>query len=196
MTTFQVNAVYTNDWSQYRASGRPAWCTPYAYTPKSLDPSLYTHVFYAFAKITPQFQVVGTEWNDDTLIQEIPNGPVKIISIGGWSFSRDDGVFAGTGSSQIFPAIASSAQNRATFIASAIQFAKDRGMGGIDLDWEYPNYENKNPRERTDFTALLKDMYPACKKAGLLLTAAVRVRSKAPFSTPLPRACYRFKIWA
>lgn len=31
------------------------------------------------------------------------------------------------------------------------------------------------PQERTDFTQLLREMYPACKQAGLLLTAATHV---------------------
>lgn len=52
------------------------------------------------------------------------------------------GVFCrGTGSEAIFPGMASTAQGRATFIASAIKYAKDRGFQGIDLDWEYPNWE-------------------------------------------------------
>lgn len=34
------------------SNGRPAWCDPYATTPKHLDSKLYTHVFYAFAKVT------------------------------------------------------------------------------------------------------------------------------------------------
>lgn len=35
------------------------------------------------------------------------------------------------------------------------------------------------PQERTDFTTLLSEMYPACKEAGLLLTAATRAASAA-----------------
>lgn len=33
------------------------------------------------------------------------------------------------------------------------------------------------PQERLDFTTLLREMYPACKAAGLLLTAATRAAS-------------------
>lgn len=46
----------------------------------------------------------------------------------------------GTGSDTIFPALASTAEGRDRFITSAIKYAKDHGFGGIDLDWEYPNY--------------------------------------------------------
>ena len=41
----------------------------------------------------------------------------------------------------------------------------------------YPNFEDNqqaSARERSDFTTLLSEMYPACKGAGLLLTAATR----------------------
>jgi len=33
---------------------------------------------------------------------------------------------------------------------------------------------NAAPSERTDFTQLLREMYPRCQQAGLLLTAATR----------------------
>lgn len=39
------------------------------------------------------FEVVNVEFNEDDLIKQLPSGPVHMISIGGWSFSRADGVF-------------------------------------------------------------------------------------------------------
>lgn len=39
------------------------------------------------------FEVVNVEFNEDELIKQLPSGPVHIISIGGWSFSRADQVF-------------------------------------------------------------------------------------------------------
>jgi hypothetical protein len=120
---------------------RPDWCRGYAYTPKDLDGSLFTHVNYAFAKLepgtfqvsnqrsliqdcaslqTPQsvpsdhsatpgawavvLQVTNVEHNDDALIAELVavrnknRGLKLLISIGGWSFSRGDQVFQGSGS--------------------------------------------------------------------------------------------------
>lgn len=49
-----------------------------------------------------------------------------------------------TGSDKIFPQMASDSGSRSKFIESAIQFAKRYGFQGIDLDWEYPNWENKS----------------------------------------------------
>ncbi|GBF88864.1 chitinase [Raphidocelis subcapitata] len=181
---FQVRAIYTTSWAQWRKSnnGRPEWCDKYGYTPGHLNPNLYTHVYYAFVKIAPDFTITNVEERDDELMKEIrsENGsPKKMLSIGGWSFSRSDGVFAGTDASTMFPRMAASAQNRATFIASAIQYALDRGFDGLDLDWEHPNFDNNAVQERSDFTTLLREMYPACKQRGLLLTAATRAINTA-----------------
>jgi chitinase len=62
-------------------------------------------------------------------------GLKTLISIGGWSFSRGEEVFNGTGSQAIFPAMAASSANRAAFIASAISYAQRHGFDGIDMDW-------------------------------------------------------------
>ena len=83
---------------------------------------------------------VDTEPSDESLQRELESiktaNSKTLISIGGWSFSTGTDVFEGTGSENIFPAMASSQQSRATFIQSAIQYAKARGFDGIDIDWE------------------------------------------------------------
>lgn len=137
--------LYTTNWAQWRmsANNRPAWCDPYAYTPKHIDPSVPTHINYAFAKINPStYAVEAIEFNDDKLLQELQAlkksapGLKTLISIGGWSFSRGSEVFTGTGVELIFPAMAASAANRAAFVSSAVAFAKKYGMNGVDIDWE------------------------------------------------------------
>ena len=81
-----------------------------------------------------------TELDDKALQQElqgIKKGGVKtLISVGGWSFSQGSEAFAGSGSEQIFPAMAGTNASRAAFIQSAISYAKSRGFDGIDIDWE------------------------------------------------------------
>ena len=44
-------------------------------------------------QVTPEFKVVDVEENADELIAGLPDGPIPLISIGGWSFSRSDEVF-------------------------------------------------------------------------------------------------------
>lgn len=174
--------VYTTDWSQWRRSnnGRPGWCDAYAYTPGNIDPSVPTHVNYAFAKIQPDGQVVHVEQNEPQLIAQLQalkgrNPALKtLISIGGWSFSRGEEVFTGTGSEKIFPAVAGDAAKRGTFVRSAIQYAQQYGFDGIDIDWEFPNWEGRAPGEVGDFTALMRELRVAAAAQGLLLTAALR----------------------
>ena len=135
------------------------------------------------SQIDPSFQVVKFEDDEDALIASLPKGPKHILSIGGWSFSRSEGMFvwviqlkacaddllpsiagfhdggtfaraavqrmltagrlkcrSNTNAHTIFPALARTRATRATFINSAIRYATDRKLHGIDLDWEYPNY--------------------------------------------------------
>jgi chitinase len=93
--------LYTTDWAQWRGSSdkRPAWCDAYAHRPADIDPSLATHINYAFAKIDNNaFEVVSVEANEDELIAGLQglkasNPELKtLISIGAWSFSRGDEV--------------------------------------------------------------------------------------------------------
>lgn len=70
--------------------------------------------------------------------------------------------------------MAKSKKNRATFIKSAIAFAKEHGFDGIDLDWEFPNFEGNNPEERDDFTKVVVELKKAASKEKMLVTAAVR----------------------
>ncbi len=66
--------VYTTDWAQWRGSdnGRPAWCDAYKTTPSNIDPSLPTHVNYAFAKVDgSSYAVVDVEKNEAELIAQL-----------------------------------------------------------------------------------------------------------------------------
>lgn len=45
------------------------------------------------AQVSPQFEVKTVEAKDEEFMAQIPAGPAKLISIGGWSFSRADIVF-------------------------------------------------------------------------------------------------------
>ncbi|PVD37546.1 hypothetical protein C0Q70_00140 [Pomacea canaliculata] len=135
---------YTTNWSQYRpGSGK--------FMPENIDPSLCTHMIYAFAKLSGN-QLAAFEWNDDStdwsvglyqkfmnLKQKNPN--VKtMLAVGGWNLG-----------SAPFTQIAGSPGNRKAFITQAISFLRQRGFDGLDLDWEYP--ANRGSPPRTDSTS-------------------------------------------
>jgi len=53
-----------------------------------------TYIICVCLQVAPQtFEVVDVEQNEKDLIKELPQGPVHLISLGGWSFSRADQVF-------------------------------------------------------------------------------------------------------
>ncbi|KAK9861106.1 hypothetical protein WJX84_003435 [Apatococcus fuscideae] len=135
------------DWAHRNISAqgvvRPASCKPYAQTPSHLDPSLYTHILYAFAKVDgSNYTVVPVEHDEDQLVKELQalkscNSSLKtLISIGGWSFSRASEVFPGLNTNIIFPTLANSSSLRATFVSSAVAYAISHGFDGVDLDYE------------------------------------------------------------
>jgi len=69
-------------------------------------------------------------------------------SIGGWTLS------------DAFPIMAASATARATFANQCRELIQDYGFDGIDLDWEYPGYEDHSgtPQDKANFNLLLDDV--------------------------------------
>ena len=80
------------------------------------------------------FELVGPEPTDEqgeyaaivALKKDNPDMQV-LLSVGGWNFP-----------SAYFSEMASTADNRAAFIASCQDYMDTYGFDGIDLDWEYP----------------------------------------------------------
>uniref|UniRef100_A0AC34GCA9 GH18 domain-containing protein n=1 Tax=Panagrolaimus sp. ES5 TaxID=591445 RepID=A0AC34GCA9_9BILA len=140
-----IRGCYFTDWAHYRQGiGK--------YDPESYIPGICTHIFFAFGKINDDFTAGAFDPADlpsgpnggyfarvNALKQQQP-GLKTLISFGGYS--------AGT---WIFKQMASSSQNRQTFIQSAISFANQYGFDGIDIDWEYPDSNDKQ-----NFATLMK----------------------------------------
>ncbi|MDG2307084.1 MAG: glycosyl hydrolase family 18 protein [Candidatus Binatia bacterium] len=74
-----------------------------------------------------------------------------LLSVGGWTWSGR------------FSDAALTAQARATFAQSCVQFMLDYGFDGIDIDWEYPvggglPANTTRPEDKENFTLLLQEL--------------------------------------
>ncbi|XP_078604331.1 uncharacterized protein LOC144878045 isoform X1 [Branchiostoma floridae x Branchiostoma japonicum] len=171
---YRMVCYYTN-WAQYR---KPPW----NYVPENVDPNLCTHVIYAFANMEDN-RLKPLEWNDEDLTStkgmysrlmdrlKSTRGvtPKALLSVGGWNFGT-----------QPFKNMTSSAANRKTFVQTSVSFLRRHGFDGLDLDWEYPEADDKE-----NFILLVKELreYFDSEEVQmgtekLLLTAAVSAGMK------------------
>jgi chitinase len=175
---------YFENWAQWRpGKGK--------FSPKDIDPLLFTHINYAFAffgfetaktehdtgKLTGDYKVYPVESNDqDKLypalqaLKETNKGLKTSLSIGGWSFNDNTNPKIGQKTLGLFSKMVSNPEYRQQFIESAIGYARTHKFDGIDLDWEYPGVKDHggNPADFENFPLLLKEFQ--AKKSGLLLT--------------------------
>lgn len=174
---------YYPSWQMYKRSG--------AVVPEALDYTRYTILNYSFFKTDTLGNIDGTDpWADTLLLRGrinwskpqpayYPNtslidfahlwGVKVMVSIGGWTLSDN------------FPAVADDPKRRAHFAAECVRLIKDYQFDGIDIDWEYPCYEEHSGRPEVDkrnFTLLMKairdsiDAYGEQIDRHFLLTAA------------------------
>ncbi|KAK8697190.1 hypothetical protein V6N13_113342 [Hibiscus sabdariffa] len=100
----------------------------------SIDSTIFTHLFCAFANLNPQTNRVTVDpanqarFSSFTSTVRSRNPNVRtLLSIGG-----------GNSSPAAFASMASRASSRKSFIDSSISLARSYNFHGLDLDWEYP----------------------------------------------------------
>ncbi len=117
------------------------------------DPTLVTHINYAFGKVANTFDKVEikTESRLKRMVKlKEKNEKLKVLlSIGGW----------GAGN---FSEMAADPALRKSFCEDCLAKCKTYGLDGIDLDWEYPTSSSagisSSPNDTKNYTALLKDL--------------------------------------
>ncbi|MCX7746669.1 MAG: glycosyl hydrolase family 18 protein [Clostridia bacterium] len=166
---------YYTEWSIYGAHQ--------GYYPKHIPWDKITHINYAFAKTSGgRIALFDTE---AAIQRDLGDGPtgclgqikkmkaqypgVKVlISVGGWTLSSE------------FHDIALTETSRNMFADSCVAFIKKYGLDGVDIDWEYPNYnrdpdkvDNQNdtgciggPEDKHNYTLLCKTLRERLDEAG------------------------------
>lgn len=170
--------------SQYRQGTSQYW-------PENMDPTKFTHLVYAFAYITRDtWQVEQVEWNDvnewnptqglyyrfNQYVRSRNPNCKTLLAFGGWNFNFLEKY------KDIFSAMAETQSNRATCINAMISWVRTHNFDGIDLDWEYPAWEELGgrPQDKENFVSLVQELRAAIDaeaqrtgKPRLLLTLAV-----------------------
>ena len=139
-----------------------------SWTQETPDPSVMTHINYAFGHVNDSFDGVRID-NPERLRKIVglkeKNSNLKVmLSIGGWGSGR-------------FSEMAASEKNRASFVNDCRRVVSDFKLDGIDIDWEYPTQSSagisSSPDDTGNFTLLMRDLRRALGKKKLLTDATV-----------------------
>ena len=94
----------------------------------SIDTSFYTHVHWAFATISKEFDVVINDtYKQFSSFQSL--NAKKIVSFGGWGYSTDPATY------DVLREAMSDA-HASTFASNVVTFLQKNNLDGVDFDWE------------------------------------------------------------
>lgn len=136
------------------------------------DPTLLTHINYAFALIKNDFESLDIK-KPERLTRIVAlkdsNPDLKVmLSIGGW----------GAGN---FSEMAADETHRKNFCQNCLAAVNKYNLDGIDIDWEYPTSSSagisSSPDDTKNFTLLMRDLRSVLG-SGKLLTMASSASAK------------------
>jgi GH18 family chitinase len=139
----------------------------HAFWPEQIPLGVYSHINFAFATIDPDtYQVLPSDKRDVDLYSRLTSlktydKDLKVmIAIGGWTFN--DPGRTGT----VFSDLAASEEKQDKFITSLISFMSTHDFDGIDLDWEYPEADDRNgrPEDYKNFPKFMSRLKNELKK--------------------------------
>ncbi|CAH1795108.1 unnamed protein product, partial [Owenia fusiformis] len=168
----RIVCYYTN-WSQYRPR-------PGKFFPENIDPTLCTHINYAFVKLI-EGRLAPVEWNDESTewskgnyekivdLKEVNPSLKILLAVGGWNM----------GSSPFSQMVASNTSIK-YFVKTSIKYLRKHRFDGLDLDWEYPGSRGSPQGDKERFTILCQELRNGFEKEAmetgserLLLSAAM-----------------------
>ena len=132
------------------------------------DPTLMTHINYAFGHVTDSFDGVRIQ-NPDFLRKvvglKVQNPKLRVVlSVGGWTSGN-------------FSEMAATKKTRRAFAKDCRRVVDEYGLDGIDIDWEYPTSNaagiSCSPDDTDNFTVLMRDLRAALGNDKLLTIATV-----------------------
>ncbi|KAF8978116.1 hypothetical protein BGZ46_006817 [Entomortierella lignicola] len=167
-----VNIAYFPGWTQYRGQGRSD-CHQRPYLPSAIPWSSLDYVMFAFIYFDEDNELYPADSSDENLYFEInklklPTQTRVMISIGGWSFTHPETKGEEDTRSR-FKNMIQTPSSRQAFITSCIQFCQFYGFDGVDIDYEYPSF-----KDREHITALFREMRQAfdTEGSGLVISLA------------------------
>ncbi|CAI0650579.1 unnamed protein product [Colletotrichum noveboracense] len=133
---------------------------------KDIPVNSLTHLYFSFAFIMPDLQIVGMDNLPDKLFTDFTDLKKKnpalkmIIAIGGWTHN-DPGPLQ-----KVFSNMVSTKANRSKFIGNLMSFLRMYAFDGVDFDWEYPGADDRGgvPEDGENFTQFLKELQEEIKK--------------------------------
>ncbi|CAL4128798.1 unnamed protein product, partial [Meganyctiphanes norvegica] len=169
MSTAPKIIAYYGSWSAYREGAGK-------FEVENIDPSLCTHVIYAFAGLDGEASKIKVldPWNDlpddggkngygrFTGLKKLNPSLCTMLAIGGWNEG-----------STTYSKMAADPSRRKIFIESVIQLLRQYNFDGLDLDWEYPANRGGIPADKGNFILLVKELKQAFKQHNFILSAAV-----------------------
>ena len=145
------------------------------------DPTLLTHINYAFGHIANDFETLKVEKEARlklivALKKQNPNLKV-LLSIGGWEAGN-------------FSEMAADEKHRQKFCKNCLSAVNRYGLDGIDIDWEYPTSSmagiSSSPDDTKNFTLLMRDLRAVLGQDKLLTMASASNAKYVNFKDAVP----------
>lgn len=144
----RINFAFFQPDVQGNLFGTDSWGDPLVlYGPYNWSPQVGEQCYNSW--ISPGGKTCNHHHYEKGLIHLVHESGGEIYpSLGGWTMSNN------------FPHIAANAAARLNFANQCVDLIKDYNFDGIDIDWEYPGYEDHegSPQDKLNFNLLLDEV--------------------------------------